>query len=70
MKNKFTNVYFLAIIKHDATITLKKLNWAAFLLRHIWFIDFHNQNDSSKLNSIFKIPRSGSITIMVRRSVL
>ena len=51
----------------NTTLQLLKLNWTAFLLRHIhflswWLIDFHRQNDSSKLKSVFKIPRFGATT--------
>ena len=63
MKNKFTNVCFLEIIEHDTTITLKKLNWAALFCATFGSgIDFHRQNDSSKLNSVFKIPWFGATT--------
>lgn len=50
---------FIGSIKHDVTeLRFFCATFADFL--SWWFIDFHRQHDSSKLNSVFKIPRFGA----------
>ena len=52
---------FIGNIKHDAILNYLNETELCFFsatftdLPSCWFIDFHSQNDSSKLNSVFKI---------------
>ena len=76
---------FIGNIKHDAIITKIKLSSVSFAPHSRiflvvgccnWFIDFHSQNDSPKLNSVLKILRFhestsvSSVAVRVRCSVL
>ena len=67
---------FRGNIKHDAIITKIELSCVSFCATFTdflscWFIDFHGQNDGSKLNSVFKILRfHESVAVMVRSYVL